>query len=365
MQVVFLLLAVGGVILSRIRSIPPTLKWPIDLEVYIGGGRFILDGQPLYDHGVATSGIDLPFTYPPFAAILFATFSWLPLPVIIIGYQLVTLFFAYLIGRWLGLPAFLMPVLMLCTQPGFSTLSFGQINIFLLTLIVADALDKRPSWLPRGSLIGIAAAIKVTPAIFVLYFLAKRDLKGVLGLIGGGAAATLLAAALRPQDTWEYFTVALPNANRVGDPAYIHNASINGVLSRLGFEAASDAVAIASVALACWVAYRASKQGKDLVALCAVASAGLLFSPISWTHHFVWLPIIAVVALREGMPKAFGWWVGIATTLGLTLTAFNFWLADVAGAQYALILIVFLLYFAKTGAASNKETTPALAPNSV
>src|ERR1700754_5120577 len=56
--------------------------WPgahllmIDLQVYRAGGEHVLLGSPLYDGGVL---LDLPFVYPPFAALLFVPLVPLPL----------------------------------------------------------------------------------------------------------------------------------------------------------------------------------------------------------------------------------------------------------------------------------------------
>lgn len=340
------LLAVAvSLLFTSFRGFPLGYKAPIDLEVYVQGGLLALHGTDLYANGVPAGEITLPFTYPPFAALVFATFSWLPFPIIVVAYFVASIACVVLIGRWLGVNTTLMLMLLLCTQPGFATLAFGQVNIFLMTLIIADAVDKRPSWLPRGSLIGIAAAIKVTPAIFILWFLVRKDIRGFLGVIGGGAAATIVAAIIKPRDTWTYFTSALLDPSRVGGIDYIHNASLTGVLARLGAENFAKPVAIVALLAGAFVAYKVAQRGEDLLALGIVASIGLLFSPISWTHHFVWLPVLIVIGIRAGMPRAFAWWIIIATTLGLLVTSAGGLIASVAIAQYPLILLALFVYF--------------------
>lgn len=346
--------------ITRFRGYPIDYKTPIDLEVYVQGGLLALHGTDLYANGVPAGGITLPFTYPPFAALVFATFSWLPFPLIVIGYYIAGIGCAVLIARWLKVNPLLMLVLLMCTQPGFASFSFGQVNLFLMTLILADAVDKRPSWLPRGALIGIAAAIKVTPAIFLLWFLVRRDTRGFLGVLAGGAAATLLAAAIKPQDTWTYFTSALLDPNRVGGIDYIHNASLTGVLARLGMESMAKPAIVLALIFGAWVAYRVAKQGDDLLALCIVAAIGLLVSPISWTHHFTWLPVLLIVGIRAGMPHMFGWWIVLATTLGLLVTSAGSWIAAVGVAQYSLVLLAVFIYFARAESTA-KATTPASA----
>lgn len=325
----------------------PTFNYraPIDLQVYVQGGLLALRGEDLYAQGVPVDIGSLPFTYPPFASLVFATFAWLPFPVILCGYYAATIACAVAVSRWIGLPG-AFAVAFLCTQPGFSSMSFGQVNIFLMTLVVADALGKRPRWLPAGFLIGIAAAIKVTPAIFLLWYLVRRDVRGFLGVLAGGAFSTLLAAVLMPGNTWTYFTRALIDPNRVGDPSYIHNASLTGVLARMNVGGLATFAVVLALALGAWAAYRAARAEHDLLALVIVAGVGLLISPISWTHHFVWLPVLAVAAVRAGMNRGIAWWAGVAGTVGLALTVIKGPIAEIAVAQYALVVLSVIIWAA-------------------
>ena len=60
------------------------LPYRIDVDVYRMGGRAWLDGQPLYADGAmfhTRGGLDLPFTYPPLAAIVFSPLALVSLPV--------------------------------------------------------------------------------------------------------------------------------------------------------------------------------------------------------------------------------------------------------------------------------------------
>lgn len=335
---------------------------PIDLQVYWGAGKFLLNGTPLYSVGVPANDISLPFTYPPFAAVVFALIAWLPLNAVVILHHLACIVCAYLVVRWLGVPGFVL-ALMLCTQPGFSTLSFGQVNIFLMALVVADALNKRPRWLPRGFLIGVAAAIKVTPAIFVLYFLVRKDWRGVLGVMAGGAGATLLAAALRTHDSWQFFTHTLFDASRVGNPGYIHNASLNGILYRFGWESVFPFVAVVSILLGAAAARRAFQVADEALALMMVAGIGLLISPISWTHHWVWL---VPMVMLPGMPKWLRWWTILALTAGTMVIRGEDWLSQVAVLQFSLIVFAAMIWAlfggGRYGRAISTATAPSAAP---
>ncbi|MEJ5928890.1 glycosyltransferase 87 family protein [Corynebacterium sp. H128] len=330
------------------------LRGAIDLQVYAHGGMTFLRGLPLYAASFGESGNGLPFTYPPFAAFLFSTFAWLPFPVVVTLYLCACLACLWAIARWLALPVptAVVTALFLCAHPTFNTLSFGQINIFLMTLILADAFDKRPAWLPRGVLIGIAAAIKVTPGIFLLWFLVRRDFRGLLGMLAGGAAATLGMAVWKPRDTWTYFTEALVDPNRVGNPAYIYNAALKGDLLRLG---APDAVwylaLVVSLALGVWAAYRAHRCGQPVLSLVFIAAIGLLVSPISWTHHWTWLPVLALLAIKSAAA------VGVRQDVFKVLAALTFfllifvfplaaplpWLESIVVASFAVLCLAYFV----------------------
>jgi alpha-1,2-mannosyltransferase len=83
-------------------------------------------------------------------------------------------------------------------EPVRTTLALGQINIVLMALVAFDLLlpstwftvaGRTVGW-PRGVLTGIAAAIKLTPLVFLLYFLARRDLRGAVSLAGSFLVTT-------------------------------------------------------------------------------------------------------------------------------------------------------------------------------
>lgn len=323
----------------KVNSAGISDRWPIDLEVYYTAGKVLLTGGGLYDQTIADLGNGLPFTYPPFAAMVFATFAWLPIHVVIVLYHVASIACAIFIARWLGKPL-LAAALLLLTEPGFATLNFGQVNIFLLLLVLADVLDKRPQWLPRGVLIGLAAAIKVTPGIFLLFFLVRKDVRGLLGMIAGGAGATVLAAILRPHDSWTYFTDALLKSSRVGDPAYIFNASAQGVLLRLHApEWVWAVLVLVFLGLGIAVAWVASRRGETALAAAAIAGIGLLISPISWTHHWVWLPIFALLTGSALEFRVLRWWTIGLLTVGTIVFAEN----PILIAMYPLTLLAYFL----------------------
>jgi alpha-1,2-mannosyltransferase len=309
----------------------------IDLDVYRIGSRAWLNGAHLYGPLPATmSGARLPFTYPPLAAILLSPLSMLPMAVASV---LLTAASAALLAfvlraclRSLDQPGaqlsgwavwWLLP-LAFALEPVRNTLAYGQVNIVLMALVAADCLAPSARW-PRGSLVGLAAAIKLTPAAFVLFFLLRRDWRAA-----GMAAASFLAATgvgflLAWHDSVQYWTRTVYDASRVGGLSYAANQSVVGVLARLGFSHPALAevwlvVAVAVVGAACLGMRRSFAASQDCLALSLNAFAALLISPISWSHQWVWcvpaLVAMAAVGLRQKalIPLA-------ATTVGMVVFA--------------------------------------------
>ena len=298
----------------------------IDLRVYRAGGRAWLDGYSLYTNEFdVRSGVGLPFTYPPVSAMLFTTLAVVPFGTAI---ALVTI---ASVAALAGVAAIVVQQPRLAVlaavaggmllEPVRLTLSYGQINLLLMVLVVADCLLPRTRW-PRGLLIGVAAAVKLTPAAFVLYFVAHRQWRPVLTAAAGFAAVAVAVWALAPADTPAYLSTVLGDPDRIGALTYAGNQSLNGFWHRLGLPGTLTTAlwmvsSLVVVAIG-WRAVRTARAaGDDLGALVAAAAVGLLVSPVSWTHHWVW----AAVAGLWLVPRVREWrWPGrVAATVGLLL----------------------------------------------
>jgi alpha-1,2-mannosyltransferase len=295
----------------------------LDLDVYRIGSLAFLRGGNLY-HGLPPtgSGAALPFTYPPFAAVLLSPLAMVPMAV---ASMVVTLASVALTGVTLReftrslssgpLPAgprlstwWLLPVA-LFLEPVHSTVEYGQVNIALLALVSLDCLRPDPRW-PRGALTGLAAAVKLTPAAFVLFFLLRRDWRAAATAAGSFAAATGAAFALDWHDSVPYWTQVVTDTRRPGNPAFAANQAISGLIARAGLDPQTHAGLIAWLALSAAVIVvtvlgmrRALAGAEPAWALSLNALAALLISPISWTHHWVWaepaLLVLAVLAWRH------------------------------------------------------------------
>ncbi|HLR98397.1 MAG TPA: glycosyltransferase 87 family protein [Mycolicibacillus parakoreensis] len=303
--------------------------WPyrIDIDVYRMGGRAWLDGLPLYTDGVlfpTRSGLNLPFTYPPLAAIVFSPFAVMPLPVATAVITLVTLVLlivsvtlvltsldvwpttavapgpAWWRRAWLA--AAVAAPTVIAFEPIRSNFSFGQINVVLMALVIADCLPRRTPW-PRGLLLGFAIALKLTPAVFVLFFLLRRDGRAMAMTAVSLVGATLLAAVLARQDSLEYWTHTVRNTDRIGGATLNTNQNIAGALARMGLSAPDRTTvwligSVLVLVLTLVAARRALRAGQPALALVCIALFGLVVSPVSWSHHWVWaLPAVVVTAV--------------------------------------------------------------------
>ncbi|HWC84434.1 MAG TPA: glycosyltransferase 87 family protein [Pseudonocardiaceae bacterium] len=301
------------------------LRFPayrVDLDVYRLGSSVLLHGGDLYGALPPTQdGQELLFTYPPFAAILLSPLAVLPywmaclvMTELTVGLLAVVLFVVLrALGvlpegprRWLVFGGLLLATE--ACEPVLRTIYAGQVDVLLLALVVCDVLIDTPRW-PRGALIGIAAALKLTPAIFILYFLLRRDRRAAITAGASFAAATTIGFLLAHNDSVRYWTSAVFNDGRVGGPGYAGDQSLLGVLTRFGVAAPERtllwlALAGLTVAVTVLGMRRALAADRTTVALGLNALCGLLISPISWTHHWVWIVVVlpgwAVLAWRTG-----------------------------------------------------------------
>nr|WP_245819888.1 glycosyltransferase 87 family protein [Rhodococcus yunnanensis] len=286
----------------------------IDLDVYRLGGRVFVSGSPLYGQMPPTAiGNTLPFTYPPIAATIFGPLSMISLhwAGIVVTAVSLTLLFGTIVLTLVSLGVAPRTVLLwvagavfavsMILEPVFSTFDYGQINIILMAFVAADCLPRKTPW-PRGVLIGFVAAVKLTPAVFVLFFLFRKDFRAAVVSGISFAAFTALGFAVTFSDSLQYWTQTLVDSDRIGRPAYPANQSISGVLARLGLEdsirsATWIAVSFGLLVLTFFAMRKAFAANQTALGLGVNAMFGLLVSPVSWSHHWVWVvPFMVALA---------------------------------------------------------------------
>jgi alpha-1,2-mannosyltransferase len=297
----------------------------VDLGTYLMGGAHAF-GANLYQVVYPPTG--LGFTYPPFAALLFAPLAHLPMRVDQVAFSWINvgLLFGLLavslraVCPTLERRAVVWWALVLVLPAGFldpirETVLLGQVNLLVALLVIADLTLDLP--LPRGVLVGLAAAIKVTPIILIPYLFLTRQARAGWRAIGVFVALAAVAVAASPHASRVYWLHDLWYPAHTGNVAWIGNQGIIGVVQRaLGHQLTATStfalvVVVAGIGLAvAAVAYRRS----PLLGLLVVEAAECLASPVSWSHHFVWVVLlIAWLALGPDRPTYGHWWaVGVA-----------------------------------------------------
>jgi alpha-1,2-mannosyltransferase len=295
----------------------------VDLAVYREAGRVVLGfasaPASLYAPEFGSNLPDyLPFTYPPFAALLFAPLAVLPE---MVGSTLFTaVSVAVLVGcvlyaarPLLGRVGVYAPVLAatllgvaLLVEPSTMTLGLGQINIVLMAMCLADCVARRPRW-PAGLLIGIATAVKLTPGIFIVYLWITGRRKEAVTAAGTAAVCTALGALLRPGDSLTFWTQSIFDAERLRDNSYYYNQSLRGVALRLLPDGVDSVVWLCLVALVAWLGLRraraAHERGDEIAAVATVGLVAVLVSPVAWIHHATWIVLALVILIDEAVAK--------------------------------------------------------------
>jgi alpha-1,2-mannosyltransferase len=290
----------------------------IDLKVYWSLAPNVLSDQ-LYDINMPfTADFPLPFTYPPFAAMVFLPVSALPWIVARILWQVLSVVCLWWLvrtalkllaakaeqpydGTWQR-RALLWTAVALWFEPVRKTLDFGQINLPLVAGVFAAMVATRQ--VVAGLGIGAGIGLKLTPGISVLYFLATRRFVAAAWSVIGFLITVALGFLVSASDSWRYWFELLGAADRVGPVGSAINQSLRGALSRsFGYDVEMSWPWLAAVAVSAaltWFAVRAAvKAGDTLATVVAVQMFGLLISPISWSHHWLWV-IPAVLWMAYG-----------------------------------------------------------------
>jgi alpha-1,2-mannosyltransferase len=314
-----------------------------DAVVYRAEGLAAATGHGLYD--LRVTKWRLPATYPPFAAILFIPAAWLPLDALRLAVTEANVVLlgalAHLSFRFTGWPrrAAARPAALLVAvavgvwiEPVFQTLAFGQVNLALAGLVLWD-LSRPPAARGRGVAIGIAAGIKLTPALFAVYLLLSGRRRAAARAAAAFAGTVLVGWAVLPEATGEFFTRRMFETDRVGKVWIVDNQSLQGLIARVlhtpapGAAWSVTAVAVGTAGLT--IAVLAARRGLEVWGVLATAVTALLVSPISWTHHWVWcVPLIALLA-AEARRAPWRWAAVAAVTVAFT--ARTMWLVHRPG----------------------------------
>jgi len=351
-------------------AVGAAMRREVDIDVYLMGAARVL-GSHLY--AVALPGTGLKFTYPPFAALVFeplrvmpqrgAQVVWACLNVAALGGLLFVSMRAVrprleitTVVRWamiLSAPAALL-------DPVFQTISLGQLNLFVVLLVLADLSGTRGVGvrrIPQGVLIGVAAALKLTPLVFVPYLFVTRQTRAAWTAVATFTGCSVVAMVIAPRSSWTFWTRDVFRS-RSGPPWFISDQNVRGFVIRL-LHGPAPAVLLWSVVIGCGaigigVAAVAYRQSSPLLGTLVCATTGLIVSPITWAHHLVWVvPLLFWLVLASdrpirGMPIAVLvaalfwsraiWWTPHGHNHELAETGWQV----VVGSSYFLALCVFV-----------------------
>jgi alpha-1,2-mannosyltransferase len=332
-------------------------RWHLDLRIYRAAGDALYrGGHPFNDFYTEAQ---LPFTYPPFALLVLSPLSLGPLALIealwwvASGAALVFVLYRLLtvntgataqepgaVVSGLGMPkrrALALAALMgatatLVVEPVRSNMTYAQINLLLMLLVVVDLTTKqtkRTWW--RGCLVGLAGAIKLTPLVYLAAFAVRRDWRSLARGAGTFVVATAASWLILPSDSHLYWFHQATDAQRTGPIAIVSNQSWNGLLRRPPFhwghltEVLWAILVLATVACGVFLAARLTAAKRTAETVMALALTELLISPVSWTHHWSWVAIapIAAVSLWR-VHRAVAWL--LVVLVGLTVLAPYLWI---------------------------------------
>lgn len=323
-----------------------------DVYVYWYALNNWFSGNSLYDWYALPDYKMYPFTYPPFGAWALSPLTWFDYEtaarLMIMAIALQTAVIVALIGRSLGwswgsafaIAPWAAIVIEQCLEPFNQSVGFAQVNTAMMALVMIDVAAP-DSWKGRGVASGLAAAIKLTPAIAILIFLLRRQWRSAITMVATSLTVTLLSWIISPSESARFFFDAMWDPQRAGDAYYTSNQNLKGFVARALPENAwsitwAITVALALVA-AIWLCLRIQAAATSVVtphviyddaAPDAVATApaapvlpenlatlltaavimtlGLLVSPITWSHHWVWglASVVALIAVALRLKSA-------------------------------------------------------------
>jgi alpha-1,2-mannosyltransferase len=307
----------------------------LDLRVYLLGGSIAWTGGDNLYSSSAVSSDGLPFTYPPFAALAFMPLAAVGLTaasLLILAISIAALMrMSYLVlvrtgfcaVYRIGMPAAVVSVALatLALEPATTNIGLGQLNLVLCWAVIEDTLGPR-RWF-TGILVGVATGVKLVPGLFIGYFLLTRRWRAAAVSAVTAALTAGLGALILPGSSGTYFSTLGELQNRVivvtvntDGMSTVANQSLLGALNRIvGPDVRALWLVLAGlvVALACVAVWLLRGQDRAVDAVVVLALAGLLASPVSWTHHWVWITPLVIVLLVRARSGGLGGF--LATTL--------------------------------------------------
>lgn len=329
-----------------------------DFNVYYHAAREVIAGRDPYQRSL---GDWTPYIYPPLLAELMVPFALLPLPVAAYFWFLISA--ASMVGAaWMsarlgtqsreresglkrGVPeasswrdVIAAVAVAVVLRFVLDTFDLGQVNAAVTTLAVAHVyLYARGRKALSAVALVIAVSIKLTPALLLVYHVAKLRLKFALAcvaLIVSINALSFLPFGASGVDAFRVFMSRTAKNEQGYDFAYSGNQSLRGAIARLTHranESSSDSESrepaeaitlLISIVLLAFAIFAAVRAQNELAAAAPVFCCIVLLSPLSWKAHYVilLLPVARLVSLMKTPRKAR---YVIAAALAVSFALFN------------------------------------------
>ena len=325
-----------AVALLVLGALPPVLRylvfwpqdqWQVDVEVYRQAAQSLLAGTDIYATLTEPPQL-LPFTYPPFAAILSAPLGFVSFEVAgwawtvaqvaatfgivwLAAYRLLPWEVSQRAATWRPVVVAALTVPMLWLHPVADGIRFGQVNAFLVLACLADLRRPRPRILrslPPGMLLGLATAVKLTPGVFIVHYVVCRRWREAATAVVTAGFVTVLTAVLLPRASWTFWTGALTDPTRLGPNSGTSNQSLRGVLLRHGPDGFAGTVMWVGLVVVVGVvgflvARELWRRGDSVGEDAAVGMLAVLLSPVAWIHHFHWVVVVVFAVLGAWPPR--------------------------------------------------------------
>jgi alpha-1,2-mannosyltransferase len=356
------LLAVGGAVaaaaaiayLTAIATHPmAAMLKGFDLRVYLGAAHQALSRPGRLYAWTYDGHPGIQFTYPPFAALIFAAGRALPFTALmglVTGISVLALCATVAIAfrelGWRGAPrlgaTLLVAGLALWTEPAQRALFLGQAEILLMALVTWD-LCQPDGRRMKGAATGLAAGVKLVPLLFIAYLLLTRRFRQAAVATAAFAVTVVAGFAAFPSAsvTW-WLGGDFIDAGRTGFVGGQQNQSLRGALTRLagsvdGAQPAWLIVAAAFALAGLAAAALLHRRGLPFAGLMTCALTALLISPISWDHHWVWLAPGLALLIDAGHRARRAWYALAAATWAIFAAWPDFWSAKARLLQGGLI----------------------------
>ena len=245
------------------------------------------------------------------------------------------------------------PALFLLFGPFLEAITVGQIDtlalVFVLGSLLFSELDKP---VPAGVSIGVAILIKTSPVVFLVYFVLTRRYRVVVFAGITAVVLTLLSGLPFPGDVSGQFVSILPKLSNEIHPTR-YNLSLGSTVFRLLGDSSSWwtsslipvankvllFIAVGTLSLWAWrMDHNTRKRRLWLFACFQIIM--VLFSPLVWYHHFVFLlfPLVLLSSESSFAVRSIG-----VTSMTL-IQAERYWEAMVRAIPWPCLVALLLMF---------------------